>query len=147
MQIKNVSPNLEGDDRPAMCLVVTKQGLLAKFCEPWNKTEFDHAGRPWSNIKSELKHLIPFVKKNITKDKGYKYWISVSVTYKKLKNDKVKFIVKAKDKENDVQVDHIITNNELHKCNLKFGIIHLPHDTNKLKADVTVYFRNIRCQK
>ena len=147
MQIKNVSSELEGDDRPPMCLVVTKQGLFAKFCDQWNKTEFDHAGRPWSNIKSELKHLIPFVKKNITKDKGYKYWISISVTYKKLKNDKVKFIVKAKDKENDVQVDHIVTNNELHKCNLKFGIVHLPHDTNKLKADVTVYFRNISCQK
>ena len=147
MQIKNVSSELEGDDRPPMCLVVTKQGLFAKFCDQWNKTELDHAGRPWSNIKSELKHLIPFVKKNITKDKGYKYWISISVTYKKLKNDKVKFIVKAKDKENDVQVDHIVTNNELHKCNLKFGIVHLPHDTNKLKADVTVYFRNISCQK
>ena len=147
MQLKNISPDLEGDDRPAMCIVVTKHGLLAKFSDPWNKTEFDHAGRPWSNTKPELKRLIPFVKKNITKDKGYKYWISISVTYKKLKNDKVKFIVKAKDKENDVQVDHIITHNELHKCNLKFGIIHLPHDTNKLKADVTVYFRNIRCQK
>ena len=147
MQIKNVSSELEGDDRPPMCLVVTKQGLFAKFCDQWNKIELDHAGRPRSNTRSELQRLIHFSKKNKTKDNGYKHWISISVTYKKLKNNKVKFIVKAKDKENNVEVDHTIENDGLRKCNLKFGIIHLPHDTNKLKADVTVYYRNIRCRK
>ena len=61
-----------------------------------------------------VKELIPFAPKNTTRNNGYKHWISIGITYKKLKN-KVKFKVNAGDKVNNIELHHTVTNNELHK--------------------------------
>ncbi len=134
MQLKNTSMDVVDnlDSNPTLCLILEKAGLFARFNDVAMKNEFT------------VKELIPFAPKNTTRNNGYKHWISIGITYKKLKN-KVKFKVNAGDKVNNIELHHTVTNNELHKDNLKFGLVHLRNKQAETISNVTAWYKNIRC--
>jgi hypothetical protein len=137
MQLKNTESDVEYnlDSNPTLALIISNVGLFVRFTDKAMTNNFTQ------------KELIPFSPKNITKNNGYKHWISISINYKKLKN-KVKFKVNAKDKVNNIKLDHSVINNELYKDNLKFGLVHLQHDQDaKYKTKLITWYRNIRCYK